>query len=85
MDCHSVNLGDGASAIVCGGRKAPRCRCGMRAPLLCDWKISRNPDRTCDRPICTGHAFSPAPGKDLCPEHKRAFDEWRASPRGGAS
>jgi hypothetical protein len=33
---------------------------------------------TCDAPICNVCGISPAPGKDLCAEHKVAFREWQA-------
>lgn len=76
MACHSVQLPDGTRAIVCGP-KPRRQRCSscnrLGATLLCDWKIGDG--RTCDKPICADCTHSPAPGKDLCPEHAA---EWKA-------
>jgi hypothetical protein len=79
MTCEHVSF-PGGSAIVCSGRRArTRCRCGNKATLLCDWKVTtRRPSGTCDKPICARCATSPAPDKDLCPDHAKAFAEWMA-------
>jgi hypothetical protein len=83
VTCTPVTLPNGAKAIVCGPRqKQKRCvKCGGRANLLCDWKTPtpKKPGKTCDKPICAGCTTSPAPDKDLCPEHGLAFADWRAS------
>lgn len=76
MTCEYVTLAGGATAIVCSGHRARRCKCGRSAPLLCDWKV---PGGTCDKPICTACATSPAPDKDLCPEHAAAWRDWQAA------
>jgi hypothetical protein len=34
--------------------------------------------KTCDRPICSDHAETVAPNKDLCPEHQEAYRVWLA-------
>ena len=76
MPCTTAKTA-GGFAIVCSGRQAlPRCTCGERAPLLCDWKIGEG--KTCDRPICTHCTVSPALGKDLCPDHAAAWKAWKA-------
>lgn len=82
MSCDVVTMPDGARAIVCSRRKAERCDCGRRATLLCDWKVPGRRSGTCDRPICSRCATSPAPGKDLCQEHAVACSAWRASRSG---
>lgn len=78
MICERVTLPNGAAAIVCSSRKRQRCACGRPATLLCDWKVPGK-SGTCDAPICTACATSPAPGKDLCAVHARTFAEWRAA------
>ena len=79
MPCNHVTLPDGARAIVCTPRrKAKRCDCGRRADLLCDWIVKGKKSGTCDKPICARCTTSPEPDKDLCPEHARAFEEWKA-------
>lgn len=85
MTCHHVQLPNGARAIVCTTSRGRRCRCGARADLLCDWKVPGRKSGTCDRPICASCAVSPAPGKDLCPDHAREFELWKAARRGSAT
>jgi len=43
--------------------------------LLCDWKVPGRRSGTCDVPICSRCTASPAPDKDLCPDHAAA---WKA-------
>ncbi len=86
MPCDLVSMPNGGSAIVCTSRRQQRCACGRVATLVCDW---RTPTRTgtCDTPICGRCTTSPARGKDLCPDHARAFEAWkarRAASSGGA-
>ncbi len=75
MPCTSVRLPGGGAAIVC--TTTPRCGCGRSAPLLCDWKVPSKKSGTCDKPICSQCATSPAPGKDLCPTHAQAWKAWK--------
>ena len=77
MVCQAIAFANGMRGIACGPGSRKRCRCGRFADLLCDWKIARDPDRTCDKPICSVCSFSPVEGKDLCREHKQAYDAWR--------
>lgn len=79
MVCGYVSIPGGGTAIVCGIRTRRRCACGRPAPLLCDWKVPAKKSGTCDRPICQRCATSPAPDKDLCPEHATAFVAWKAA------
>lgn len=80
MACERVNLPSGGSAIVCGTDRRPKCSvCGARSRVnLCDWKTPGQRKGTCDAPICDACSTKPAPGKDLCPTHKAAYEEWSA-------
>lgn len=80
MPCHTVATPGGA-AIVCGVRGRQRCACGRPATLLCDWKVPTKKSGTCDAPICSRCATSPAQDKDLCEKHATAYAEWRARRR----
>lgn len=75
MTCQHVPLPTGGHAIVCGPTK--RCSCGAGATLECDWKVPARKSGTCDKGICHRCTTSPAPGKDLCPNHAREFAAWR--------
>ena len=79
MGCNTVNLGNGVTAIVCGKlerRKPVKCKaCGVaKAEFECDWILQRRDPKnvTCDMPLCNGCRTSPAPNKDLCPNHAKA-------------
>lgn len=78
MACEHVQLPDGGSAIVCGRGRKPKCACGAPSTLACDWKVPSRQSGTCDAPLCGKCGTSPAPGKDLCPAHAKAWSEWRA-------
>lgn len=76
MACEHVTLPDGTRAIVCGPRRPRRkCTCGRAATLLCDWKTGDS--TTCDADICGHCSTKPAPNKDLCPQHAKAFEQWK--------
>ena len=77
MTCEGVTLADGTRAIVCSSRRPARCACGRRATLQCDWKVTERRSGTCDVDLCDRCAISPAPGKDLCPDHAVIYDQWR--------
>jgi hypothetical protein len=86
--CESLKIpGREGVVIVCGTRSKPRfCVCGRAGEFLCDWKLKEK-RKTCDRPICAQHALEVAPGKHLCREHQRAYQEWKkrfgdSGPRG---
>lgn len=63
--------------------------CANEATRLCDFELSGKPAeqqalpgvkvstiaKTCDRPICEGHAARVAPNRDYCPPHKRYAKE----------
>jgi hypothetical protein len=79
MTCEHVTLPGGARAIVCSSRRRPRCKCGRPAPLLCDWKVAGKKSGTCDANLCGKCTTSPKPDKDLCPDHAKAFELWKAA------
>lgn len=72
-------------AIACGAKPrtttCPNCGQKTRDPRECDWKVGQG--KTCDRKLCARCTFEPHKGKDLCPEHKKAFEAWRRSRLGG--
>lgn len=76
MKCTAIRIA-GMPMIVCGNKKLRACSvCRDPAGRLCDWKL---PDgSTCDKPLCDACTTRPAPEKDLCPEHAKA---WAADPR----
>ena len=73
-----IELQDGTkvTAIVC--TRTPRCKCGRKAYLLCDWKTPKEKSGTCDKAICDRCTTKPARDKDLCPAHA---EQWKAHPR----
>lgn len=77
MVCETISLGNGQAAIVCSGGRRARCACGKLSTLLCDWRVPGRRSGTCDKPLCASCTTSPAPEKDLCPDHARAFARWR--------
>lgn len=81
MPCHPFRSDDGkVSGFVCTRGASSRCAsCGRAASKLCDWKLAgEKAGKTCDRPLCANCARSPAPGKDLCPAHWRAWERMEA-------
>lgn len=83
MGCQTLRIGD-MTAIVCGGRRTPKCKakradgstCGGAGTLQCDWKITKT--RTCDRYICADHAEEVGPEKHLCPDCQAAYRMWKS-------
>lgn len=75
--CVRVDLGNGASATVCGMRRAASCDSpGCRDPhtALCDYQVVRNGKKaTCNQKMCERHR-NPVPDKhdtDYCGAHHR--------------
>jgi hypothetical protein len=81
MACKTVKLPSGGTAIVCGVRskRQPCVSCGRPASNLCDWKVQERVSGTCDAPVCDACTHSPAPEKDLCPDHARAWKDMLAA------
>lgn len=77
MPCHYVKLPGGGFAIVTAARgRQKRCIvCRGPGARLCDWKLGGG--RTCSRALCNACSFQPSPEKDLCPEHRAAYERWR--------
>jgi hypothetical protein len=75
MPCEITTIGD-ATIITCSrGRPRRTCAtpgCGQPAPFLCDYPIDGG-KRTCDRPMCAGHASVVFGERDKhwCPPHRR--------------
>jgi hypothetical protein len=85
VTCERVLIPGGGFAIVCGrSARRQRCRCGAPETLFCDWiwQEGKRPrskrSKTCDAPLCASCSVSPAHEKDLCPQHARAFEDWKA-------
>lgn len=76
MTCDVHDLGNGQRAIVCSRERRKCCACGTAATLACDWKVPSRRSGTCDAPICRRCATSPAPEKDICPDHAPALHAW---------
>lgn len=88
--CTPVRVGEGkdeAVAILCHarGQRPITCTakrddgqvCARFGDRLCDWRL---PDgSTCDRGLCDVHTTQPAKGKDLCPEHAKAWENHPAN------
>ena len=74
--CEHIKTPDGGEFIVCGLRTR-HCACGRREEFACDWKVKGKRSGTCDRAMCAAHSREVAPGKHLCPEHQRAFEDWK--------
>ena len=75
--CEHLNI-NGSHVIICGARpKVKFCACGRECVALCDWKVGDRKSGTCDRPICELHRSHVAANKDLCPEHQKAFEDWK--------
>jgi hypothetical protein len=83
MACVHVALPDGSGGIIrgiiCGLPKPKKCcKCRGPADREYDWKVPGRKSGTCDRPVCSKCSVSPAPEKDLCPDHAAA---WAVDPR----
>ena len=76
MTCKTIDLGGGATAIVCTrGRKAAPCEFCRERPhtLLCDYPLAgKRKGATCSKRMCQRCATSNALAGDLCPPHARS-------------
>jgi hypothetical protein len=77
--CEHIKTPNGGEFIICGLRSpARRCvHCGLPGVFLCDWKVKGRRSGTCDRAMCAKDVREVAPGKHLCREHSRAWDDWQ--------
>lgn len=76
MGCRTIDLGDGAVGIVCGGPKPKACSvpgCNRSSVALCDFPVKRPnaKSQTCDAAVCAGHRIVRGPDRDYCPPHER--------------
>ena len=84
MTCKQINLGGGATAIVCTrGSDRGRCKCGRVATRLCDFELSgRKAGQTCSAKLCEKCSTRPPASElDYCPAHARLLEQrhlgWR--------
>ena len=73
MPCIPIDLGNGATAIVCTRERAKRCKeCGAAASRQCDFPLrGRAAGRTCSAYLCERCAVRTTAGLDYCPPHAR--------------
>lgn len=74
MPCRTINLGNGATAIVCTrGERRHRCKeCGHAASRQCDYPLrGKASGRTCSAYLCARCAVVVGPDRDYCPPHAR--------------
>ncbi len=63
-------LPDDPNFFICGDFEMEMCResgCDREGIFLCDWPMGRG--KTCDIPICPGHAREIGEDRHLCPIH----------------
>lgn len=78
MPCRTIDLGGGATAIVCsrGSSKQSPCDtpgCGRPHLALCDYPLKNG--KTCDRKMCNLHRKSVGPDRDYCGPHAKLETE----------
>lgn len=74
MPCRVIPFPGGGAAIICGGRKRPKCRwCENPSTKLCDFPVfGEGRKKTCSAPVCQGHHQHRGPDYDVCPDHYNA-------------
>lgn len=61
--------------ILCGDF-GPHCSvCASVGDILCDFPVGEG--KTCDMPLCDGHATEVAPNVHYCPGHMVLWQEFR--------
>lgn len=63
-------INDSAPIFMCGDFEMEMCRetgCEREGFYLCDWPMGRG--KTCDIPLCPGHAREIGEDRHLCPIH----------------
>lgn len=81
MPCYPIKVPGGHGYVCTGRERRKSCvQCGRRADRLCDWKLKgKRAGKTCSRSVCSSCSVQPAPDKDLCPTHARAWDSHPAN------
>lgn len=77
MPCYMIHPEGGGTAFLCGDL-GPHCgdaNCGDVGTHLCDYPVGNG--KTCDMPLCHGHAFEAAPEIHYCPGHALMWREFR--------
>ena len=72
MPCYSKYT-EGGNMFMCG-RLGPHCNasgCNWVSEYLCDYPVGEG--KTCDRPLCTEHAYEVAPDTHYCAAH---YNQW---------
>ena len=84
MPCKPINLGGGATGIVCTRERRRTCSvtgCYRSASLLCDFPLAgRKAGKTCNRALCSSHAVAVqglTEPLDYCPAHATLAKEAR--------
>ena len=60
------------------GDLGPHCadhRCAWAAEYLCDYPVGNG--KTCDRPLCSDHAYEVAPDIHYCAQHYSEFEKFK--------
>lgn len=84
MVCRKIDLGNGATAIVCSRGQRERCNCGSGKPVsrLCDFELGgRKAGKTCSAKLCDSCSSSVVGSDgDYCSAHARLLEQraaWR--------
>jgi hypothetical protein len=76
MQCSTIKLGNGVTAIACGSRRKQKrdlCTCGQPGSQLCDFPSSKE-SGTCDKAVCLAcalHLPLERDSQDFCTNHKQ--------------
>lgn len=76
MHLNFGSRGNKRAPLPCMARREDKSTCLVISAYECDWKLGGG--KTCDKPICAGHAQQVGPNKHLCPDHQVAYVEWKA-------
>ena len=79
MPCYTRTK-DGAKQHICGkfGEHCQDSRCAWVSDFLCDYPVGN--DKSCDRSLCTDHAYEVAPDTHYCGPH---YEQWKEFRDGG--
>lgn len=71
---------EGTRIFICGDL-GPHCTdCAAPSDVLCDYPVGDG--KTCDRPMCSDHAYHVSTDTDYCRDHSIMWQEYLASERG---